>query len=87
MEEPSGGKNTLASGFTPEELDQRIEQFLSESLGRPIDFEVDNALAKLIRMKLVREMPGGRYVAVSLVEALETLDRAWDNYFPYSNAA
>jgi hypothetical protein len=80
-------QNTIANSFTPEELDQRIEQFLSESLGRPIDFEVDDALAKLIRMKLVQEIPGGRYVAVSLVEALETLDRAWDNYFPYSNAA
>jgi hypothetical protein len=74
-------------GFTAEELDQRIEQFLSESLGRPIDFEVDDALAKLIRMNLVRQVGPRRYVALSLAEALETLDRTWDNYFPYNAAA
>ncbi|HEY2826971.1 MAG TPA: TMEM143 family protein [Pirellulales bacterium] len=81
-------QNTFpAGGFTAEELDQRIEQFLSECLGRAIDFEVDDALAKLLRMNLVRQLAGGRYVAVSLAEALKTLDTAWDNYFPYSNAA
>jgi hypothetical protein len=81
-------QNTFpGGGFTAEELDQRIEQFLSDSLGRPIDFEVDDALAKLIRMNLVRQVAGGRYVALSLDEALATLDRAWDNYFPYNAAA
>src|SRR5262249_26843546 len=78
-------QNTFpAGGFTAEELDERIEQFLSKCLGRPIDFEVDDALAKLIRMNLVREVSPGRYAALSLAEALETLDRAWDNYFPYN---
>jgi hypothetical protein len=81
-------QNTFpAGGFTAEELDERIEQFLSRCLGRPIDFEVDDALAKLIRMNLVREVAPRRYVALSLAEALETLDRAWDNYFPYNAAA
>jgi hypothetical protein len=81
-------QNTFpAGGFTAEELDQRIEQFLSECLERPIDFEVDDALAKLIRMNLARQVVGGRYIALSLAEALETLDRAWDNYFPYNAAA
>ena len=81
-------QNTFpAGGFTAEELDERIEQFLSKCLGRPIDFEVDDALAKLIRMNLVREVSPGRYVALSLAEALQTLDHAWDNYFPYNAAA
>jgi hypothetical protein len=79
--------NFSACGFTADELDKRIEQFLSECLGRPIDFEVDDALAKLIRMNLVRQDADGRYMARSLTEALETLDYAWDNYFPYNKAA
>ncbi|HZZ29414.1 MAG TPA: TMEM143 family protein [Pirellulales bacterium] len=74
-------------GFTAAQLDQRIELFLSESLGRPIDFEVDDALAKLIRMNLVRQVADGRYIALPLTEALEKLDYAWDNYFPYNKAA
>ncbi|HTQ38706.1 MAG TPA: DUF3754 domain-containing protein [Pirellulales bacterium] len=88
-----GWKNRAASinfparGFTAEELDQRIEQFLSDCLGRPIDFEVDDALAKLLRLNLVREVVPGRFVALPLTEALEKLDYAWDNYFPYNKAA
>jgi Protein of unknown function (DUF3754) len=75
------------SGMTDSELDLRIENFLSECLGRPVDFEVDDALAKLLRLGLAREASGHRYFAVPIVESLEALDRAWDGYFVYNKAA
>lgn len=74
-------------GRTQDDLDRQIEQFLREILGRPIDFEVDDALAKLLRMSLAKQTANGRYFAVPLVEALQALDHAWDNYFTYNNAA
>jgi hypothetical protein len=76
-----------ARGNTADALDRQIEQFLGEALGRPIDFEVDDALSKLLRLGLARQGTDGRYSAVSLADALENLDRAWDNYFCYNAAA
>jgi hypothetical protein len=74
-------------GSTAEVLDRQIEQFLGEALGRPIDFEVDDALAKLLRMGLVRQLADGRYLALPLAASLAALDHAWDNYFSYNTAA
>ncbi|HEY5311590.1 MAG TPA: TMEM143 family protein [Pirellulales bacterium] len=76
-----------ARGMIADTLDRQIEQFLGEALGRPIDFEVDDALSKLLRLGLARQSSVGRYSAVPLAEALENLDRAWDNYFSYNAAA
>lgn len=73
--------------MTADQLDVRIEQFLSDCLGRPVDFEVDDALAKLVRLGLARQAFGNHYLPVPLSEALETLDRTWDNYFRYNAAA
>jgi hypothetical protein len=78
----AGGRGLMAH-----ELDLRIEEFLSQCLGRPVDFEVDDALAKLLRLGLARQTPHHRYLPVPLAEALETLDRAWDHYFSYNAAA
>ena len=75
------------SGMTADELDLRIESFLSECLGRPVDFEVDDALAKLLRLGLAREASNHCYFAVPIAESLEALDQAWDGYFLYSKAA
>jgi hypothetical protein len=79
--------NASARGLTAHELDVRIEQFLSECLGRPIDFEVEDALAKLLRLGLVRQTADHRYLPLTLNEALRVLDVAWDNYFGYHAAA
>ncbi len=70
-----------------EELDRQIEHYLNGLLGRPMDFEVSDALAKLLRMGLARQMADGSFAAVPLGEALEALDHAWDNYFSYNAAA
>jgi hypothetical protein len=80
-------RESKGPGMTAEQLDTRIEQFLHDCLGRPVDFEVDDALAKLLRLGLARETFANYYLPVPLAEALETLDRKWDNYFRYNAAA
>ena len=74
------------SGPTEEQLDRQIEQYLEETLQRPIDFEVADALEKLLRLGLARRSHDGRLKAVPLAEALAALDRAWDSYFVYDAA-
>jgi hypothetical protein len=80
-------REAIGRVMTADQLDLRIEQFLSDCLGRPVDFEVEDALAKLLRLGLVRQAFGNHYLPVPLGEALETLDRSWDNYFRYNAAA
>ena len=74
-------------GKTADELDRTIERFLGETLGRPIDFEVGDAMEKLLRMGLARQAADGRYLPTPIHDALRALDRAWDGYFDYSAAA
>jgi hypothetical protein len=74
-------------GLTADELDAQIEVFLGRELGRPVDFEVDDALAKLLRLGLVRQTKDQRYTTLPISQALQTLDRAWDQYFTYNAAA
>lgn len=70
---------------TEDELDRRIEAWLKREFAVDIDFEVDDALAKLERLGLLRN-DGGRLSVLPLDEALVTLDRHWDGIFQYANA-
>jgi hypothetical protein len=74
-------------GLTAEQLDRRIEAFLERQLGRAIDFEVGDALAKLVRWRLVEQLPQDKLRALPFDVALSTLDSAWDQIFSYSQAA
>jgi len=80
-------RESTGRGMRADQLDVRIEQFLHDCLGRAVDFEVDDALAKLLRLGLARQTFENHYLPVPLAEALETLDRTWDNYFRYNAAA
>ena len=51
--------------------------------GVKVDFEIGDALGKLERLRLV-DRQGDRYRARPLAQALQVLDRTWDNYFPYN---
>jgi hypothetical protein len=73
------------TGMTMAELDAAIERDLEIKTGNSADFEVDDALAKLERLKLIH-IQGNRYVAVPIEEALAQLDRVWDCQFAYHNA-
>ncbi len=58
---------------------------MAEENFRPdIDFECDDALAKLDRLALLRR-DGDRLSVIPLDEALVQLDRVWDNFFPFDN--
>ena len=67
-----------------ETLDLRIEEWLSTTFGIDIDFEVDDALAKLQRLGLLE---GGKLAVLPLDEALIVLDRIWDQFFLFANQA
>jgi hypothetical protein len=78
----------LTAGEPPDQegLDARIEQWLKETFAVDIDFEVDDALAKLERLGLLKR-EREKLSVPSLDEALIVLDRAWDNFFLFANMA
>jgi hypothetical protein len=69
-----------------ETLDARIEEWLATTFGVDIDFEVDDALAKLERLGLLKRQGEGLCV-VPMDDALVVLDRIWDRFFLFANAA
>jgi len=77
--------STAASPPTEKELDLRIEQWLKDTFAVDIDFEVDDALAKLERLGLLKH-DGERLTVRPPEEALARLDYEWDNYFQYNVA-
>ena len=64
-------------------LDSRIEQWLTETFGYQIDFEIADALSKLQQMKLIREEADGLLSVPPTAEALTILDEQWDGIFNY----
>jgi hypothetical protein len=62
------------------ELDQKIERWFDARWHCAIDFEIDDALDKLLALGLV-ETSAGRLGAVSISEGIRILDQRWDNYF------
>ncbi len=67
----------LAHGpATERELDERIEAWLKDLLGKAVDFEVDDALAKLLRFNLVTR-DGERFTALPIDQALAAIGKRW----------
>ena len=75
--------STSPTPLTQDELDQRIEKWLLDKFSIDIDFEVDDALAKLERLELLRR-DGDRLSVPPPEDALARLDYHWDNYFQYN---
>ena len=69
-------------GLTRRQLDDAVESWLENEWDCVIDFEVDDALAKLERWELVQHR-GERLTALPLTDAKTRLDRTWDNFFTY----
>jgi hypothetical protein len=67
------------AGWKREHLDDAIEEFLEQSMEIKVDFEIGDAVDKLVRFELVRHSNDGLLRAVSLREALIALDRAWNH--------
>jgi len=76
---------TAATAPTQGELDERIEQWLKAAFAIDVDFEVDDALAKLDRLGLLSR-DGERLSVPPPRETLSRLDRVWDDYFQFSTA-
>jgi Protein of unknown function (DUF3754) len=71
--------------LTQSELDRRIEGWLKDAFDLDADFEVEDALAKLDRLGLLRR-DGERISVPPPADALARLDYVWDSYFQYSPA-
>jgi hypothetical protein len=72
--------------WTAAELDAHIERFLRVKTQVEINFEVADALNKLLRLGLAACDPQGGLHATPIEEALVVLDRHWDNAFRYAQA-
>jgi hypothetical protein len=66
------------------EIDNFAEAFLRERFGLTINFEIQDALAKLERLGVVTRA-GEAYEAPPPAEALVRLDAAWDGVFNFSS--
>jgi hypothetical protein len=77
---------TAAGQLTAAELDGRIEEWFTRRWDASFDFEVDDGLAKLRRLRLVDDDGQGRLDAVRLDEAKRRLDEIWDDLFAYNAA-
>ncbi len=76
----------LTSSDPPDQttLDVQIEEWLKMTLDIDIDFEVDDALAKLERLGLLKRN-NKELSVLPLDEALILLDQRWDNFFLFAN--
>jgi len=70
--------------LTMHEVDLIIERYIREKTDIEINFEVADALAKLIRLGLVHRDSQGCLNAIPIDQALRELDRLWDGTFRYA---
>lgn len=74
---------TAPSPLTAAQLDGRIEDWFARRWDATLDFEVDDGVGKLRRLRLVDDDGHGRLAAVTLDEAKRRLDQTWDDLFDY----
>ena len=66
--------------LTRSKLDHEIERWFDSRWNCELDFEIDDALHKLLALGLV-EKSGDSLIAVSIEAGIRALDQRWDNYF------
>lgn len=75
--------------LTDEELDGKVEEWITEKINMDVDFEISDALRKInelgLTIKETKEDGKEKYTVVSIDESLEKMDYLWDNYFNYNN--
>ncbi|TMO09356.1 TMEM143 family protein [Pseudoalteromonas sp. S558] len=71
------------SGLTAQTLDEKIEHWFKSKYQCDLDFEISDALEKLVRMRLVT-CTSDVYSAINLEHAKAILDERWDNLFQYN---
>ena len=70
--------------LTRGELDRNIETWFESEWNCRLDFEIDDALHKLVTLGLV-EKSGDKLEAVPVEQGIRILDQRWDNYFVAEN--
>ena len=70
--------------FNVARLDDHIENYLAEKTGVSINFEVSDALTKLVRLGLAHRDARGLLHATPIDQALQALDRRWDDTFRFA---
>lgn len=68
-----------------ERLDRHVEKVLNGLTGEAIDFEVSDAVDKLIRLGLVHRSPQGYLKPMPIERGLAILDARWDDLYRYEN--
>ncbi len=67
-------------GMSRQALDSKIEQWLADKWQCSVNFEIDDALNKLLALNLVAETDGLLH-AVPVLQGIKYLDQRWDDYF------
>ena len=65
---------------TESDLNRALSESSLFKIRLHVDFEIDDALHKLLALGLV-EKSGGSLIAVSIEAGIRILDQRWDNYF------
>lgn len=68
--------------LTAQELDSAIENWFSTHQQHELDFEIADAIDKLLKLGLITQT-ANRFTAVSLDQARKILDTIWDDYYAY----
>ncbi len=71
------------NNYNEKGLDDRIEQWLLDTFGYDVDFEVEDALGKLEDMQLLLKNEDETLSVTPLKETLSILDDYWDNIYDY----
>jgi len=66
--------------LTKDDLDNQIENWLYEQWQCSVDFEIDDALNKLLSLGMIVKTDN-TYQALKTDDAMKVLDQRWDNYF------
>jgi hypothetical protein len=73
-----------SDGWDQATLDHAAETWLKEKFGLDVDFEVDDALAKLVHLRVVEQPSPGAFAGAPINVALQRLDETWDGCFAYN---
>lgn len=62
------------------ELDQKVQNWFLTNWNCVIDFEINDALDKLLALELVQDT-NGEFTAITIKAGIQKLDQRWDAYF------
>ncbi|MHC5058081.1 MAG: TMEM143 family protein [Planctomycetota bacterium] len=74
---------TRKRDFTEAELDREVERWFRDGHATELDFEVDDAMRKLVRLELA-SVERGKLRVLPPEEAKARIDWLWDNVFSYN---